>query len=120
MEQRELDTPNKDKGFTLVELLIVVVILGILATVVVFSVRGITSEAETAGCDADERTLQTAIEAYAAENEGALPANEAALVGGEYLQAESDKWNFTVSVDGESYSLTAQDTACAPAVTTTT
>ena len=33
---------NQDKGFTLVELLIVIVILGILATVTVFAVRGIT------------------------------------------------------------------------------
>ena len=33
---------KQDKGFTLVELLIVIVILGILATVTVFAVRGIT------------------------------------------------------------------------------
>ena len=38
---------KKDKGFTLVELLIVIVILGILATVAVFAVRGITDKGQT-------------------------------------------------------------------------
>ncbi|MCU1388757.1 MAG: hypothetical protein JWL72_2095, partial [Ilumatobacteraceae bacterium] len=38
----EETSSKKDKGFTLVELLIVIVILGILATVTVFAVRGIT------------------------------------------------------------------------------
>ena len=37
---------NQDKGFTLVELLIVIVILGILATVTVFAVRGITDKGQ--------------------------------------------------------------------------
>ncbi|MEI7619701.1 MAG: type II secretion system protein, partial [Actinomycetota bacterium] len=36
----EESSGKKDKGFTLVELLIVIVILGILATVTVFAVRG--------------------------------------------------------------------------------
>ncbi len=59
---------KQDKGFTLVELLIVIVILGILATVTVFAVRGITDQGQTSACDADEKTLQTAIEAYYAQN----------------------------------------------------
>ena len=37
---------KQDKGFTLVELLIVIVILGILATVTVFAVRGITDSGQ--------------------------------------------------------------------------
>ncbi len=54
---------KQDKGFTLVELLIVIVILGILATVTVFAVRGITDRARRTACKADEATLQTAVEA---------------------------------------------------------
>ena len=38
---------KQDKGFTLVELLIVIVILGILATVTVFAVRGIADKGQT-------------------------------------------------------------------------
>ncbi len=59
---------KQDKGFTLVELLIVIVILGILATVTVFAVRGITTRGQENACAVDKRTAETAIEAYFAEN----------------------------------------------------
>ena len=49
---------KQDKGFTLVELLIVIVILGILATVTVFAVSGITDTAKENTCTADSATLQ--------------------------------------------------------------
>ena len=57
-----------DKGFTLVELLIVIVILGILATVTVFAVRGITSRGEASACAAEKKTLETAIETWYSES----------------------------------------------------
>ena len=49
---------NQDKGFTLVELLILSVILGILATVTVFAVRGITTQGQENACDVEARTLE--------------------------------------------------------------
>jgi prepilin-type N-terminal cleavage/methylation domain-containing protein len=58
---------KQDKGFTLVELLIVIVILGILATVTVFAVRGITDRGQENACDVDQRTLDTSIEAFYAQ-----------------------------------------------------
>ena len=58
---------KKDKGFTLVELLIVIVILGILSTVTVFAVRGITNKGQTTACSADKSTLATATESYFAQ-----------------------------------------------------
>ncbi|MFT6292360.1 MAG: prepilin-type N-terminal cleavage/methylation domain-containing protein [Ilumatobacter sp.] len=55
---------NQDKGFTLVELLIVIVILGILATVTVFAVQGITEKGQDNACNVEQRALETAVEAY--------------------------------------------------------
>jgi prepilin-type N-terminal cleavage/methylation domain-containing protein len=67
-----------DEGFTLVELLIVIVILGILATVTVMAVRGITDRGDDSACAADKRTLYTATEAYFAQTGGTtLPATGA-------------------------------------------
>ena len=62
----EIEETKQDKGFTLVELLIVIVILGILATVTVFAVTGITNKGKTSACKSDPKTLQTAEEAYSA------------------------------------------------------
>jgi general secretion pathway protein G len=64
----EVQAEKQDKGFTLVELLIVIVILGILATVTVFAVRGITDQGQTSACEATQKTYQVAIEAYYAQN----------------------------------------------------
>jgi prepilin-type N-terminal cleavage/methylation domain-containing protein len=66
---------RRDRGFTLVELLIVIVILGILATVTVFAVRGITDKGQTNACATDKVTLQTAVETYFAQYGGSQIAS---------------------------------------------
>jgi prepilin-type N-terminal cleavage/methylation domain-containing protein len=98
---------KQDKGFTLVELLIVIVILGILATVTVFAVRGITDQGQDNACAVEKRTIETAIEAFYADN-NAAPADSAAtapyggfavLGNGAYLQDApadlAERWEFT-------------------------
>lgn len=59
-----------DSGFTLIELVIVILILGVLAGIVVFSVRGITDHGEVAACQTEIRTLETAAEAFYAKTNG--------------------------------------------------
>ena len=73
---------RSDEGFTLIELLIVIVILGILAAIVVFAVGNSTNQAKTSACQADKKTVETALEAYKA-NVGSYPAS------GVYTQLES-------------------------------
>jgi prepilin-type N-terminal cleavage/methylation domain-containing protein len=54
-------------GFALVEMLVVIVILGILAAIVVFSVNGVQDKGSTAACQADVKTVTVAAEAYNAK-----------------------------------------------------
>jgi general secretion pathway protein G len=71
-DRREL---RSQSGFTLIELLVVIAILGILAGVVVFAVGGITDNGQEAACKIEKRTIQTALQAFRAQ-EGAYPVDE--------------------------------------------
>ena len=67
------------KGFTLVELLVVIVILGILAAVVIFAVGGTTDKAQGSACSAERSAVETAVEAYRA-SVGSYPNSAADLL----------------------------------------
>jgi prepilin-type N-terminal cleavage/methylation domain-containing protein len=86
---------KQDKGFTLVELLIVIVILGILATVTVFAVRGITDQGQGSACAADKKTLEVAVEAYYAQKGNVLgaAATETNLIQAGLLTSYSPNYN---------------------------
>ena len=93
METEIVETKKADKGFTLVELLIVIVILGILATVTVFAVRGITNQGKSSACAADKKTLQVAAEAYQAQN-GSYPVDVNTMVTAGLLRDVSTNWTY--------------------------
>jgi prepilin-type N-terminal cleavage/methylation domain-containing protein len=97
--ENHIEESKQNKGFTLVELLIVIVILGILATVTVFAVTGITNKGKTSACQSDAKTIQTAEEAYSANN-GAYTALQSDLVAAGLLHAASTK--FTIALTGGS------------------
>jgi prepilin-type N-terminal cleavage/methylation domain-containing protein len=56
------------QGFTLIELLVVVTILGVLAAIVTLSLVGLTTNANVQACNTEYKTVQTALDAFMADN----------------------------------------------------
>ena len=82
---------RKHKGFTLVELVVVVMILGILAAVAAPKLLSTSGAAADNGIKQTLSVMRDAIERYAAENGGALPGTDEATFKAEiapYLRGE--------------------------------
>ena len=102
------------KGFTLIEILVVVVIIAILAAVVVPNVLNRIGDAKSGAATSDIKTLDDAIDQYHLDT-GALPTNLDALISnpgdpkwhGPYLKGQTttptDQWGhqYTYKVPGD-------------------
>lgn len=88
-------------GFTLVELLIVIVILGVLSAVTIFAVRQYSDRAEETACAVELRDLVTASEAHWTLT--GVYGDESALVVADVLEEASGLYDVTVS--GDSYTV---------------
>lgn len=84
-----------EQGFTLIEIMVVILILGLLATLVVQSLRGATDKAKRTKAIADISELKTALDRYYIDN-GSYPTSDQglqALVAPPAQQGLSDSGN---------------------------
>jgi prepilin-type N-terminal cleavage/methylation domain-containing protein len=79
----------KEQGFTLLELVVVAVVIGILVAIAVPVYNHATTKANRAAVEANLRTIDSAIMQYGAANKGAKPADTAAGSGGTLMTGSS-------------------------------
>ena len=100
-----------DTGFTLIEVLIVIVVLGILAATVIFALGTATNQSAQAACNSDAKSVEIAVQAFHNNSQntaaaGQYPASQAELTdpsssnyGGPYLNAWPNSTHYTISLD---------------------
>ncbi len=69
---------GSQEGFTLIELMVVILIIGLLATIVVQNLRGATDKAKRIKAEADISALKTALDRYYLDN-GYYPSSDQGL-----------------------------------------
>lgn len=104
MKTRQWTGRNKRSGFTIVELLIVVVVMGILAAISIVAYNGIQNRASNTLTISDLKQASKQIEMSHA-NDGTYPLTISQVNNGEGL-SNSSKTSYVYSSDGLSYQLT--------------
>jgi prepilin-type N-terminal cleavage/methylation domain-containing protein len=101
--QQERSVVDED-GFTVIELLIVIVVLGILAAMTVFGLSSMTSQSAMSACNADARTVELAVDTYHAKSlTAAWPTDFTPLVAGSpvYLRTPPSSSHYKIRLGGQ-------------------
>lgn len=111
-------------GFTLVEIMVVVAIIALLAAILVPNLLRAKLTANETTAQATLRTIATALETYAAANNGAYADNEALLTGASpiylnksYCSRTESSYTYGCTLVTTGYTLTARPVDCTNAGT---
>ena len=105
LRRRRRHPRQGEDGFSLVELMVVIVIIGLLATIVIINVMPAADRAATTKARADIATLEQAVEMYRLDHLTYPPTDEGlqALLAGRYIRRlPDDPWGnpYRYSVPG--------------------
>ncbi|MEL7472250.1 MAG: prepilin-type N-terminal cleavage/methylation domain-containing protein [Planctomycetota bacterium] len=73
------------RGFSLIELLVVVAIIALLLAILIPTLAGVRQRAATATCLAQSRTIATAVATFASSNAGRMPENRTLTAPDEHV-----------------------------------
>lgn len=98
------------RGFTLVEIMIVVAIIALLAAIAIPNLLNARRTANEAAAKASVRSLSTASETYATAHSGVYPANETELIefitsAGDYCGHQVQGYNYTCTLAANGYTI---------------
>lgn len=89
----QLVDDQDDKGFTLIEILIAIVLVGILSAVAVVGISNLVSKGSDSGCGASKDAASAASAAYFAGNSNAYPTTFVQLTGASLTMPSTVSYN---------------------------
>lgn len=92
-------------GFTLIEIIVVILIMAVLAAIIVLSVKNVSISSREDACQADWRALNSAASAYFDDTGSEAPTLSALVTGNYYKLPDGLTYVAQTSITREAYSL---------------